>query len=423
MTRNIVALIGLALLAGCSGGGGGDPATSTSAPTPPAQPDMLTATTQGLLRGKANGQGQQLIFSRPNLHQPAFSGDLFIGGNLVYYPREAPPIILDYPNQDIWSVRTDGTGDHAVLNTTADEFVKDAAGPVAIYEQNTYTLASGLERTEYGSLHHGTPQALLPIHERFTQYRFMAGTKAFFNNEQQIFSTNTDGSGALTHATAQIRHTLAASDAFNNTLIFREYNFSAGSAVLYAVPVSSGSPTALTAGDAYTSYAGHVGARIIFHACTIDVSDPPPRAGPCDVHSIDSDGSGLAVLASHAANEAVQGIVGDQAIIRRNLSGNDQLIAVPVVGGTERLLMTMTDSEFVQLVVGDRLLVRRPSGSWMLDLLGSLKQIGTVAGDSGFIEIGNAVCLNRGAVAWCMPLDGQGQAVKITDTGRVIGAL
>ena len=85
--------------------------------------------------------------------------------------------------------------------------------------------------------------------------------------------------------------------------------------------------------------------------------------------------------------------------------------------------MTMTDSEFVQLVVGDRLLVRRPSGSWMLDLLGSLTQIGTVAGDSGFIEIGNAVCLNRGAVAWCMPLDGQGQAVKITDTGRVIGAL
>ena len=56
MTRNIIALIGLALLVGC-GGGGGDSATPSSAPAPTAQPDMLVATSDGLWRGKANGQG------------------------------------------------------------------------------------------------------------------------------------------------------------------------------------------------------------------------------------------------------------------------------------------------------------------------------------------------------------------------------
>jgi len=43
------------------------------------------------------------------------------------------------------------------------------------------------------------------------------------------------------------------------------------------------------------------------------------------------------VLASPPANEAVQGVTTDKVIIRRNLSGNDQLIAVPVAGGAVSL--------------------------------------------------------------------------------------
>ena len=384
---------------------------------------MLTATPQGLLRGKANGQGQQLIFSRANMHQHAFFGDLFISQGIVYYPREAPSIFFDWPNQDIWSVRTDGTGDHAVLNTTAHEFVVGTQGPVAIYEQNTYTLANGLDHTDYGSIRDGAPLTVLPIHERFTQYRFMVATKAFFNNEQQIFTTNFDGSGLSTHATVRFPITLAASDAFNNTLVWREYYFGSGLGTLKAIPISGGSPASLDDGQAYVAYAGHVGSRVVSQRCEIDMSDIPPRAGACDVVSVNGDGSGTAVLASHPANEAVQGIVGNQVIIRRNLSGNDHLIAVPVAGGPERLLMTMTDSEFVQLIVGDLLIVRRPSGTWSLGMNSALTQLGTVAGDSGFIAIGNAVCLNKGTAVWCMPLDGTGQAVKISDTGKVIGEL
>ena len=423
------ALIGwfLVSILGCGDGGGATTplADSRTAPLPPTnptpavQPDMVTATPLGLLRGKANGQGQQLIFARPNLHQ----GDVFLSNGLVYYPREAPSIILDYPNQDIWSVRADGSQDHAVLNTTADEFVLDAQGNVAIYERGVYTIADGLARTDYGSLRDGAPLTVLPITERFTGYRFMVGTKAFFANEHQIYSTNVDGSALSTHATVVAPLTLAAADAIDNTLIFREYNVGTGTSTLKAIPVSGGVSTPLDDGLSYVSYAGHVGSRVVYQQCVIEIDeDGLRRAGPCDVVSVDANGSGRALLASQGANEAVQGLVGSQVIIRRNLAGNDQLIAVPVGGGAERQLMTMTDSEFVQLVIGDRLLMGRPSGSWLLDLNGALIQISNVAG-SGSIVIGNAVCLNRGAAVWCMPLDGSTPAVKIADTGKVIGAL
>ena len=430
--KRLILIAGLSLLAGCGDGGGGvapvslqPPPPSVIPPPPPptpvVQPDMLTATPQGLLRGKANGQGQRLVFVRSNLHQPAFSGDVFLANGLVYYPREAPSIILDYPNQDIWSVRTDGTADHAVLNTTADEFVLDASGPVAIYEQGTYTLAGGLIRTDYGSLRDGAPLTVLPITERFTRYRFMVGTKAFFNNEQQIFSTNVDGSGLSTHATVSRPSTLDSSDAFDNTLIYREYHHRTGRATLHAV--SGGNSTPLTDGQTYVAYAGHAGDRVVYHSCVvIDNEDGTFRAGPCDVVSIDANGSGRALLASQAANEAVQGIVGSQVIIRRNLDGNDQLIAVPVGGGAERLLVTLTDSEFVLVVSREVIFVNRPSGTWTLDLNGTLTQIGTVTGD-GYRMVGNAVCLNSGLAAWCMPLDGSTPAVKIADVGKVIGGM
>ena len=424
MPRKIIALIGLALLAGCSGGGGGDSATPTSAPTPPAQPDILTATSQGLMRGKANGQGQRLVFAHPNLHQPAFSNDLFLANGLVYYPREGPPIILDNPNQDIWSVRADGTDDHAILNTTANEYMLDAAGNVGIYAQSTYTLAQGLERTDYGSLQNGAPLTTLPIVGRFIGYRFLVGTRAYFNDAHQIVSTNVDGSGLVTHATSPATVILEASDAFGNTLLFREYDLNTGHATLKSAPISGGGETPLNDGQAYAVYAGHVGNRVVYQSCgVVDNQDGTFSAGACDVLSVNTDGSGPAVLASHPANEAVQGIIGNQVIIRRNLAGDDPLIAVPVTGGPEQRLMTMTNGEFVQLIVDDLLIVRRPSGTWTLGMNGTLTKIGSVAGDFGVMAVGDSICLNKGTAVWCMPTDGQGQTVKIADIGKVIGAL
>ena len=420
MTRNIVALIGVALLAGCSGGGGGDPATSTSAPTPSAQPDMLVATSDGLWRGKATGNGQ-LISARPGIEQP---GAVFVSEGNVYYHRLQPvQLPAGFELTDIWTVHTDGTDDHALVNTIADETARAAADQWIVYEHDTFP--NGTRVSELRSVRGDTGQQALLATERFTQYRFLSGQRAVFNTEQRLFSSSLNGTDARTHAIVNFPLTLSASGTFDNTLIYREFASGTGRATLKSITVSGGSlPVSLDDGLSYVSYVGHVGSSVVYQRCVIEIDpDDPPRAGACDVDSVNTDGSRRAVLASHSANESVQGFIGDQVIIRRNLSGNDQLIAVPVTGGTEQLLMTMTDSEFVQLIVDDLLIVRRPSGTWTLGMNGTLTKIGSVAGDFGVMAVGDSICLNKGTAVWCMPQDGQGPQVKIVDRGKVVGVL
>ena len=85
--------------------------------------------------------------------------------------------------------------------------------------------------------------------------------------------------------------------------------------------------------------------------------------------------------------------------------------------------MTMTDNEFVQLTTTNLIVVKRPSGTWSLNLNGTLTKLGTVVGDSGFIAVGDSVCMTKVTAVWCMPLDGAGPQVKIADDGRVVGVL
>ena len=435
-TLGLFSLAGLILLSGCSGGGSSDPApvsTTSAVPppsTPPAQPppvapqpDMLTATNQGLLRGKASGQGQQLIFSHPNLHRE----QLFISQDLVYYPRYNTPPFTFSADADVWSVRTDGTQDHAVLNSGLDEFVVGAKGPFAMVQVNTYSEVA-LELIDYVSLRAGQPLARITLPVPFIGFDFMTETHGYFSESLHISSVNLDGSGLLPLVTVPLPTTtdshsiVSPSVMVGAALLFSEQDRIMGQFTsLHSVPVSGGAVTALDDGHHHHVYAAHVGDRVVSQICQVDPVSF--RAGPCDVQSVLADGSGLVVLAAEPANEVVQGVTTDQVIIRRNLAGNDHLIAVPGTGGPERLLMTVTDSEFVDLIVGDLIIVRRPSGTWSLELNGTLTKIGTVAGDSGFIAIGNAVCLNKGTAVWCMPLDGSGQAVKIADTGRVVGVL
>lgn len=435
-------MIGLMLLTGCSGGG--DESTPASVqseaptprslqppPPPVAQPDILTATNQGLQRGKANGQGQRLIFARTNLHQPAFFGEVFLAGGLLYYPRESPPVRLDFPNGDIWSVRTDGTGDHAIRNTGLNEVIADANESYAIYGISDYSIPPTGEPTGLWSMRHdGGAHTFLPVegYRNFIHYRFLANDRALFdsdsgtldNHDRRIFSVALNGTDTRIHAAVTEPLTVVTEAVIDNTLVYREYDYAKGKGTLKAVPILGGSIVSLDDGQTYVAYAGHIGGRVISHHCAVLQHGD---ASACDVVSVNLDGSAPVVLASHAANEAVQGIAGNQVIIRRNLSGNDQLIAVPVTGGAERLLMTMTDNEFVLLTDDEVMILRRPSGTWTLGLNGTLKQIGTVLMNSGFIIVGNAFCGTVVATAWCMPLDGSSPAVKIADTGRVLGAV
>lgn len=191
------------------------------------------------------------------------------------------------------------------------------------------------------------------------------------------------------------------------------------SAVLFAVPANGGTRVQFESDEFYTYPFGSIGSRLIYQRCSGDF----PNLFACDALSANLDNTGKVVLAGEPANEVVQGVTTDHVIIRRNLSGNDQLVAVPVAGGPEKLLMTMTDNEFVDLIVGDLLIVRRPSGTWSMDLNGKLTKLGTIVGDSGFVAVSDAVCVTKVTAVWCMPLDGSGPQVKIADEGKVVGVL
>ena len=405
----LVPLLPLIFVA-CGSGGGDTPAAVTA---PAAQPDMLTATPQGLQRGKANGQEQRLIFAQPNMHQ---SFATISQGHVLYRKTN-----------DVWAVRTDGTNERAIVNTPDSEFIVTVNGPWLIYGQDV-AQPSGRLVTRYGS-------ANIESGARF-QFDDSEGTDFVTQNDARLISTTSQeqissltvaGADRLTYdaLTPAEQQTggmfLATKQIVGNALIYSR-SASIAPATFYsrtlAIPLGGGAATLLDE-ERYDTYsAWSIGDRVVYHR-----QAPYPGPSQNDVVSIQTNGSNRVVLTAHPENEAVQGTVGNQVIIRRNLSGNDQLIAVPVTGGAERVLMTMTDSEFVELTADDFMIVRRPSGVWTLDLNGTLKQIGTVAMNPGFIFVGNAVCGNRGSAAWCMPLDGSTPAVKIADTGKVIGAL
>ncbi|MEO7861757.1 MAG: hypothetical protein ABIU05_15245 [Nitrospirales bacterium] len=402
MTRNIIALIGFALLAGCSGGGG-DSATPSSAPAPLAQPDMLTATPQGILRGKANGQGQHEIFHFPNL----LKGNLFVDQGNIVYPRNS--------QTDIWTVRTDGTGDHALLNTANEEFLQAVSWPWVIYSDDT-----GM--SFYKSLNTDThAQFPIDIGNDFIQ---LHANRVIISSYSQIASETFTGTDRVFYVFGPVQsQEITPAVIVADMLVYRQIMdppplTSIYSSTLFAVPFLGGTPIPLESGQFRVSFAGSIGARVVYHRCPF-VSQL--RTGPCDVVSVQNNGIGQVVLASDPANEAVQGVTTNQVIIRRNLSGNDHLIAVPVGGGAEKLLMTMTDNEFVETIVDDTIIVRRPSGTWSLSLSGTLKQLSNVAGLDGFVPVGNAICSSD--VVWCMPLDGSAPAVKIANEGKVVGVL
>ena len=400
MTRNMTALIGFVLLAGCSGGGGDSSTTSTAPPppTPTAQPEMLTVTPQGILRGKANGQGQREILRAPNLHQ----ANLPVDQRHIVYSR-----IGRAGDGDIWTVLTDGTGDHALLNSPNLEFLYNASWPWVIFEDDGVgTKSLNAETQEQFTIGWGG----IPFRVRLTDARVI------FSDDDYIYSETFTGTDRIVYvAPNQSEHITSA--IVEDRLVYRRLPFSPSSN-LFSVPILGGATIPLDSGQSYVSFAGSIDTRVVYHRCPF-VSGQ--STGPCDVVSVNSDGSSPVVIASHPANEAVQGVTTNQVIIRRNLSGNDHLIAVPVTGGAETFLMTMTDSEFVDTVVEDTIIVRRPSGTWSLNLSGTLKQLNNIAGLDGFVAVGNAICSSD--PVWCMPLDGSTPAVKIANTGRVVEVL
>jgi len=404
MTRNIIALVGLALLAGCSGGGGEEPAPATQATPQPPPPDMLVATSDGLWRGKTNGQGE-LIFARSNFHQAVFEVS---EGRVVYHRVKGPTGGFPPDDYDIWTVNTDGTGDRVLVNTNDLERGLALHGPWLVYFKlgQNVTAQTWSLRLDTGAQHF--------LYEGNGLFQQVYGAdRVLFKEDLEIFSNALTGGSSVTHARVPDNDTYMSGNSMvvGNHLIFREEARSGFP--LLTVPLAGGTPTPLESDPGYQYVGGTLGTRVIYHRCA---------NSNCDVVSVEADGTGKVVLASHPANEAVQGVTTTQVIIRRNLNGRDQLIAVPVTGGPETPLMIMTNSEFVDRIVGDLIILRRPTGTWTLDLSGNLKQIGKIAGLDTFQVVGDRICSDLGQV-WCMPLDGSGPEVKVATEGKVVGVL
>lgn len=412
MTRNIITLIGLALLVGCSGGGGDEAPSSspsTNNPTPSSPTEFLVATPTGLWRGQANGQGS-VIFAQPNFQQQR---TLSVNDGRVVYSRTKPT-----DDQDIWSVNTDGTGNRALVNTQHDENMRTVRGPWMVYSK--YMQPGGQE--ELWSLHIDTGAQVLLYDEQFAiDAQLYRADRVMFMTDYQIFSETVTGTGRIDYVNAMDGGiTTVYGWILESALIYgredisglRDGRFSQ----LFAVPLAGGNPVPLDSDQVYARFMASIGNRVIYHRCL------PRGANPCDVIGIDTDGTNPVVLADHPANEAVQGVTTSQVIIRRNLSGNDQLVAVPVAGGPEKPLMTMTDNEFVDTIAGDTIIVRRPTGTWTLDLNGNLKQIGTKPGLDFFRVVGDSICSDLGEI-WCLPIDGSRAEVRIDRNGKFVGLL
>ena len=419
MTRNIIALIGLALLAACSGGDGGDSAAPSTSPpsTPPAQPEFLVATPAGLWRGQATGKGA-IVFARPNLQQSA----VVESEGHVVYTRETGT------QTDIWTVNADGTGDHALVNTPEDETIEAINGPWVIYTKRIETNQT--ETQEHWSARIDTGAqffVITPFEFDVNRFQFLSANRIIVTGETLVRSITTTGTDQISYAALTDEEIARRPEIQVNPIsLHDEQNliFVRGSTVtgtannVFSIPLVGGTRTPLDDDRAYVSLVGLLGGRVVYHRCSV----APGSVGPCDIVSVQTDGGNKAVLASQPANEAAQGFTTDQVIIRRNLNGHDQLIAVPVTGGPETQLMIMTDNEFVDRTVGDLIILRRPTGTWTLDLSGKLKHIGFIAGLDTFGVVGDRICSDFGQV-WCMPLDGSGPEVKIATEGKVVGVL
>lgn len=410
MTRNIIALIGLALLVGCSGGGDSPAPNSSSSP---AQPDFLVATSQGLWRGLPNGQGG-IVFAQSNFIQQTLS---FSGSNVFYERLKGPNTGTFLDDTDIWTVKPDGTGHRAAVNTTDPEELQlfSSAGPWMVYLKLRFNPGKNTVDQEFWSLHENGSQHLVLEENMAVRMDFFSDRVLFMTDTKLSSNSLTGGNPIMYVQDTGNDLIMTSAHVVGSSVVYRKDDFGNEKvSQLLTVPVAGGTSTPIETDQFYSYVGGIIGTRVLYHRCR------PARV--CDIVSIDANGTGKVVLADQPANEAVQGVTTNQAIIRRNQAGNDHLLAVPVTGGQERLLMTMTDNEFVETMVGDTIIIRRPTGTWILDLNGNLKQIGTKPGLDFFRVVGDSICSDFGEI-WCLPIDGSRAEVRIDRNGKFLGVL
>jgi hypothetical protein len=146
----------------------------------------------------------------------------------------------------------------------------------------------------------------------------------------------------------------------------------------------------------------------------------------CDVFSVLENGTGRVTLTNTRDINYVQGLIGQQVIIRRSHSGpTDELFSIPVNGGFETPILSLSyQDEFVIGIVNDRIILQRMTGIWSVQVDGSeLVQLTPDVNTFSVGAVGPFACFARGEGLWCVPSDGSGSATKVTDQGMFVTGL
>lgn len=423
------------ILVSCSGGGSEAPpslAPQPSATQPPAPAGLLYRTDTTLVRSQTDGSGKVTLEDAPGL-------DLFslsLTGSTVVYQITALPVpgLADFGLADIWQVQTNGTEKRAVVNSQDAEIIRDVFSPWVVYENAVYANNRYVSSTYRQARLDGSGQGL--ITDANAVYRLHVGTRTVFVQPGggSVFSVLLDGTDERTIAEVPNGSTttfVTPVGTLGTSVIISQVTGRNDSVALFTVPVTGGAHATLVEGPDYSALAAVVGARIVYSRCAIIGHDPvfgDPIAGPCDLYSALSNGTGTVALATTPDNETVQGVIGSSVIVRRNGGATDRLYSLPVGGGAETFMLTLDQNEFVSWIVGDRVILERTTGLWSLKADGSgLVQLTSDASDRTNQSTGPFICFARGPAAqpdlWCVPVDGSRLATQVATGAYFVNGL
>lgn len=454
LTHRLAWIILPLLVVGCSGGGSESPSAVSREAPPPAQATVLWRRADGqhptLFRSQTDGSGLVMLIDAPGF-DPVNAVSIFLSGATVVYHLTAPPLPpTQFGLTDIWQVQTNGTGRQAVVATTDAEIIRDVFGPWVIYEHVVYQNGT-LFSSAYRSARLDGP-AQWPVTDVNALYRLQLNGRAVFERVAQI-AGGIQGDGNLFSVLpdgTDLRPLTAIPGGANGMYRFINPQGKVGSQVifsvyttppvitgpfipdLFAVPVTGGAVTPLVEGPDYKALGAVIGSRVVYHRCAI-IPNPNPdpdagefTAGPCDLYSVRSDGSGTVGLSTHPWNDMVQGVVGTRVIVRRSLSGpTDELYSIRADGqGGETAMLTLSYlNDFVLGVVGERVVLRLGASLWSIRADGTgLVQLTFDVPETTFqvLAAGGWACFDRTVSGqqdlWCVPADGSGPAQPVATT-------
>jgi len=430
LTHRLAWIILPLLVVGCSGGGSDAPQSITAPPGPPPPPpppatagliystrrveDNPDGTPGALIRSQTDGTGQVTLADGPGLVTVLWR--VFISGSTMVYQIFNPPD--DFGPQDIWQVQIDGTGNRFVVGAGG---TLDVIGPWVVYDVNGTTRAVRLDGTGQHVITNDPAGYQLHVGERLVFVR---------STDRTLFSVLLDGTDLRVLTTLPPDSSVPG--ALGSQVVFSVYNGTSGTQQIFAVPITGGPVTTLVAGSDYASVAALVGARLVYQRCPL--IGTTTVAGPCDVYSVNSDGSGTVALGTQPTYEAFQGVSGSQVVIRRVGGATDSLYSIPIMGGPETHIRTLdAQFEFVVLFVEDRIILLRA-----VDPFSGLVELWSVRNDGrDMVQLtddayrltlvrstGSFACFSRGPRdLWCVPADGSGPATLVTPDGEFVVGL